>query len=98
MKRVSPEDSSPLIVRCEKCGHEESGEIQIPPPWPPGDNDPPENEKEPKTPRKEFRLFDQTASSFSTDSSDNDQVLPIGWILLWILVIAFVGGILLLVY
>ncbi len=37
MKRISPEDSSPLVVECKKCGHQEWAEIQVPPPWS-GDN------------------------------------------------------------
>ena len=35
MKRLSPEDSSPLIMECEDCKHREYAEIQIVPPWPP---------------------------------------------------------------
>jgi hypothetical protein len=33
MKRVSPVDTSPLIMECKKCGHREWAEIQVPPPW-----------------------------------------------------------------
>jgi hypothetical protein len=38
MKRVSPVDTSPLIMECKKCGHREWAEIQVPPPWPGNDN------------------------------------------------------------
>jgi hypothetical protein len=34
MVRVSAEDTSPLIVECEHCGHQEHAEIQLTPPWP----------------------------------------------------------------
>ncbi len=37
MKRISPKDSSPFIVACKKCGHQEWAEIQVPPTWD-GDN------------------------------------------------------------
>ena len=37
MERVSPENTSPLIVECQSCGHQEWAEIQVPPPWPAGD-------------------------------------------------------------
>jgi len=33
MKRVSPADTSPLIMECKRCGHREWAEIQVPPPW-----------------------------------------------------------------
>jgi hypothetical protein len=33
MKRVSPANTSPLIMECKRCGHREWAEIQVPPPW-----------------------------------------------------------------
>jgi len=37
MKRISPENTSPMIMECQSCGHQEWAEIQVPPPWPAGD-------------------------------------------------------------
>jgi rRNA maturation protein Nop10 len=33
MKRISPANTSPLIMECKRCGHREWAEIQVPPPW-----------------------------------------------------------------
>jgi hypothetical protein len=33
MKRVSPANTSPLIMECKRCGHREWAEIHVPPPW-----------------------------------------------------------------
>ena len=39
MERVSEENTSPLIVECQSCGHREWAEAQIPPPWPADNSD-----------------------------------------------------------
>lgn len=39
MEQVSSENTSPLIVECQHCGHREWAEIQVPPPWPPRDTE-----------------------------------------------------------
>ena len=32
--RISPPNNSPLIMRCQECGHEEGAVIDVPPSWP----------------------------------------------------------------
>ncbi|MFC1813333.1 hypothetical protein ACFL03_11670 [Thermodesulfobacteriota bacterium] len=94
MVRVSEENASPLIVKCQKCGHREYAEVQIPPPWPAesgtatATDDPPK----PNETERKFRLFDLSAMPVTVGSPDDEsQVVPVGWILLWIIVIALVG-------
>jgi hypothetical protein len=92
MVRVSPENSSPLILECQKCGHKECAEIQIAPPWPPGAVKPLIDTEETNDTGKRFRFLDVSAMPVSAGPLDKEStVIPFGWILLWIMVIAVVA-------
>ena len=87
MVSVSPKDTSPLILECQKCGHREYAEVQVPPGWLPEAVDIPDTKK---TERK-FGFLDSTAVPVSAGSPDEESTgIPFGWIFLWIIVIALV--------
>ena len=73
MLRVSPADASPLIAKCSACGHREYAEIQISPPWLPGDADDTPSKAPPKTNatgKSRFRFLDLTATPCSVGAPD----------------------------
>ena len=87
MARVSPEGTSPLIVECGECGHQEGAEGQPPPPWGPA-KEKPSGAKEGST---GYGILDSSAVPMSMD--DGEAPFPVGWILLWLMVLGL-GGIL----
>lgn len=88
---VSEEKASPLIMECKKCGHQEYAEVQIPPPWPPENKTRTDVQSEPKKAKSDFRIFESSAVPVSTGSPDDESpIVPVGWIILWVLIIALV--------
>lgn len=92
MLRVSEENSSPLIVECQKCGHREYAEVQITPPWPPEKSTPERQLPKSDTDKTVFRFWNSLTVPVSVDSPDAEgTIVPVGWILLWIIVLTLVG-------
>ncbi|MFC1606590.1 hypothetical protein ACFL47_01355 [Candidatus Latescibacterota bacterium] len=92
MIKVSPEDSSPLIVECQKCGLREYVEVQISPPWAPAADDPPIDEPETSETKERFRFLDLKAMPVSVGIPGEESTpFPIGWIFLWIIVISLIA-------
>jgi len=91
MLRISEENSSPLIVECRECGHREYAEIQITPPWAP-DGEGQEEATRSTIGKTEYRLWDSSAMPVSVGSPDDEgTILPLGWILLWFIIIALIS-------
>jgi hypothetical protein len=92
MVRISPVDSSPLIVECQRCGHREYAEVQIPPVWLPETGWPSIDATEADRTEKCFRFLDMSATPVSFGPADEETtVIPVGWLLLWAIVIALIG-------
>ena len=99
MFRLSEEGAVPLALKCTSCGHCQYAEFQDPPPWSPDDLEPePTRRRGESRPRKgmeeRFRLFDPSAVPVSTGSDEDAPVVPVGWILLWLILLG--GGALIL--
>ncbi len=96
---ISQEDSSPLIFECSKCGSREYTEVQIAPPWPPAEDDQSPDNFEPNKTKTVFRFLDLSAVPVTVGDPDEDiTVFPIGWIFLWLIVIAIVALIVLVLW
>ena len=81
MVRISPVDSSPLIVECQKCGHREHAEVQISPGWLPDTGEPSTDATEADTTDKRFRFLDLSATPVSFGPADEETtVIPVGWL------------------
>ena len=92
MVGISPAESSPVIVECPKCGHREYAEVQIPPGWAPESRRPYVEATETNKTETIFRFLDLSATPVSIGSADEDTtIVPLGWLLLWAIVIALVG-------
>ena len=89
MKRVSEEKQSPLIMECPQCQHREVVEIQLPPPWPPTEDNrdfDPSGGIRPKTVKsaeeKGRTNFDSSGTPVSVgDPEEGGKVISVGWIL-----------------
>ena len=99
MIKISPEDSSPLIVECQKCRHREYTEVQVSPPWPAETSALTDDSSKSSGTETEFRLFDFSVMPVSVGSPDDESpVVPVGWILPWIIVIGFIALVALLLW
>lgn len=66
-------------------------EKQIPPSWPVEEESTSIDESEASKSEKQFRFLDLSAMPVSVGPPDENTIIPMGWILLWILVIALAG-------
>jgi len=90
MEPVSPENTSPLVMRCQVCGHEEYREVQIAPPWPARPDCPRGDWQNAEPSRKKKALRKSLRPPISIDPLAKETVLPVGWILLWTMLVGFV--------
>ncbi len=97
METVSPENTSPLIVRCRGCGHQEHAEVQVVPPWPAQPVPGKEKRRQGAIGKKKRKRSDSLKGPVSDGASEKETVLPFGWILLWGMLVGIVLVIMLLV-
>jgi hypothetical protein len=89
MERISAENQSPQILACASCGHRETAEIQIPPPWKPS-----KVKSEPHFPQPDLhdRLnqsddrwsrYDPSGTPVTVGKpGEETKVIPFAWILI----------------
>ena len=88
MKRVSPENTSPLIMECERCGHQEGAEAQFSPPWPPEKEETAKSAKKEKT---EWSLFSGGVPVTVGKGGEDGEPVHFGCVLLVILGLVLLG-------
>ena len=83
MSKVSAGTSSPLIMVCQRCGHQEYAEVQVPPPWPATEEAASRPETTNDAGRPERSRFQPSGCPVSVADADGEgTVIPFGWIVL----------------
>ena len=92
MARVSPSDTSPLILECGECGHRTFAEIQIPPPWPPVDSKPKERPKRTDKPNARATISLRGGAPATVGKpGEEGTVIPFGCVILPFLAVVLVA-------